>query len=120
MKTLSCCTPRQSVLDGSEDFVVNLSAFTELTEREAAALLRTALREPRVRLHLPLFILIGLYTGSRKEAILTLRWLEARWSQAPLSTPSAANTGGSLSYRVEITSSAVLPGTTGRRRTPGP
>jgi integrase len=26
------------------------------------------------RLHLPLFILIGLYTGARKEAILSLRW----------------------------------------------
>ncbi len=35
MKTLSCCIPRQSVLDGSEDFVVNLSALTELTEAEA-------------------------------------------------------------------------------------
>jgi integrase len=45
-----------------------------LTEKEAAALLRAALREPRVRLHLPLFILIGLYTGQRKAAILSLRW----------------------------------------------
>jgi integrase len=26
------------------------------------------------RLHLPLFILMGLYTGARKEAILSLRW----------------------------------------------
>jgi integrase len=26
------------------------------------------------RLHLPLFILLGLYTGARKEAILSLRW----------------------------------------------
>ncbi|WP_441252792.1 site-specific integrase [Tardiphaga sp. 71_E8_N1_1] len=45
-----------------------------LTRKEAAALLRSALREPRVRLHLPLFILLGLYTGQRKEAILSLRW----------------------------------------------
>lgn len=45
-----------------------------LTRREAARLLRAALREPRCRLHLPLFILIGLYTGQRKEAILSLRW----------------------------------------------
>lgn len=45
-----------------------------LTRKEAAALLRAALREPRVRLHLPLFIVIGLYTGQRKEAILSLRW----------------------------------------------
>lgn len=35
MKTLQCCQPRQSVLDGSEDFVVNLSALQELTEAEA-------------------------------------------------------------------------------------
>lgn len=45
-----------------------------LTRREAAALLRAALREPRVRLHLPLFIVVGLYSGQRKQAILTLRW----------------------------------------------
>jgi integrase len=45
-----------------------------LTRSEAAALLRGALREPRVRLYLPLFILIALYCGHRKEAILALRW----------------------------------------------
>jgi integrase len=45
-----------------------------LTREETAALLRAALREPRVRLYLPLFILLGLYTGARKEAILSLRW----------------------------------------------
>lgn len=45
-----------------------------LTKVEAAALLRAALREPRVRLHLPLFIVLGLFTGQRKEAILSLRW----------------------------------------------
>jgi integrase len=34
-------------------------------------------REPaKARLHLPLFILLGLYTGARKEAILSLRWLQ--------------------------------------------
>ena len=45
-----------------------------LTKQEAAALLRAALSEPKVRLHLPLFIVIGLSTGARKEAILSLRW----------------------------------------------
>lgn len=45
-----------------------------LTRKEAARLLRAAIREPRCRLYLPLFILIGLYTGQRKDAILSLRW----------------------------------------------
>jgi len=46
-----------------------------LTRHEAARLLNKA-RTARadVRLYLPLFILIGLYTGARKEAILSLRW----------------------------------------------
>jgi len=46
-----------------------------LTKAEAAALLNKA-RTGRsdVRLYLPLFILMGLYTGARKEAILSLRW----------------------------------------------
>lgn len=46
-----------------------------LTKNEAARLLWAA-RTGRsdVRLYLPLFILIGLYTGARKEAILSLRW----------------------------------------------
>lgn len=35
MKTLECCIPRQSVLDGSEDFVVNLSSLADLSEAEA-------------------------------------------------------------------------------------
>lgn len=46
-----------------------------LTHGEAARVLNAA-RTARadVRLYLPLFILIGLYTGARKEAILSLRW----------------------------------------------
>jgi hypothetical protein len=39
MKTLNCCIPRQSVLDGSEDFVVNISGLAELTEKDAAEFL---------------------------------------------------------------------------------
>ncbi len=45
-----------------------------LARQEAAALLRAARRDKRCRLYLPLFMLIGLYTGARKEAILSLRW----------------------------------------------
>ena len=44
-----------------------------LTREEAAQLIRAA-RTPQARLYLPLFILIGLYTGRRKGAILSLRW----------------------------------------------
>ena len=45
-----------------------------LTRQEAAALLKAARQTSKARLHLPLFILIGLYTGQRKEAVLSLRW----------------------------------------------
>jgi len=46
-----------------------------LTRGEAARLLDAA-RTGRsdVRLYLPLFVLLGIYTGARKEAILSLRW----------------------------------------------
>lgn len=46
-----------------------------LTRSEAARLLAAALHSRSdARLYLPLFILMGLYTGQRKEAILSLRW----------------------------------------------
>jgi len=45
-----------------------------LVRDEAARLLRAALRSPKARPYLPLFILLALYTGRRKEAILALRW----------------------------------------------
>src|SRR5262245_20268601 len=44
-----------------------------LSRPEAARLLRAS-RTQKARLYMPLFILIGLYTGRRKEAILSLRW----------------------------------------------
>ena len=46
-----------------------------LTRREAAWLIRAS-RTPKARLYMPLFILLALYTGRRKEAILTLRWTQ--------------------------------------------
>lgn len=45
-----------------------------LTRNEAARLLWESRREPKARLHLPLFVLIALYTGARRGAILGLRW----------------------------------------------
>ena len=47
---------------------------TWLTRGDAARLIRAARKDRKARLYLPLFILIGLYTGRRKEAILSLRW----------------------------------------------
>jgi integrase len=65
-----------------------------LTRKEAAALLRAALREPRVRFHLPLFILVGLYSGARKEAILSLRWsqVDLEAGRIDFNTPGARRT----------------------------
>lgn len=45
-----------------------------LSRGEAARLLWAARKEPKARLHLPLFIMLGLYTGARTEAILSLKW----------------------------------------------
>ena len=45
-----------------------------LTRSEVARLIVAARRDARTRLHLPLFILLGVYTGRRKEALLSLRW----------------------------------------------
>ena len=44
-----------------------------LTRGEAARLIRTA-KTDKARFYLPLFIPIGLYTGRRSEALLSLRW----------------------------------------------
>ena len=44
-----------------------------LTRNEAAQLISSS-RTAQARLYMPLFILIGVYTGRRKEAILSLRW----------------------------------------------
>lgn len=45
-----------------------------LTRGAAARVLRAARRDKRARLHLPLYILIALYTGQRRGAILELTW----------------------------------------------
>lgn len=47
-----------------------------LQRDEAAALLRAARSSDKAKHYLPLFILIALYTGARKEAVLSLRWTQ--------------------------------------------
>lgn len=44
------------------------------TRCEIAALIRAARRLPKARNYLPLFILLGVYTGARSSAILNLQW----------------------------------------------
>lgn len=47
---------------------------THLSRSEVARLIRAARQDRRTRWHLPLFVLVGYYTGRRKDAILSLRW----------------------------------------------
>jgi integrase len=59
--------------------VVKLPEAPEPSDRwlrrgEVACLLRAALRSAKVRLYLPLFIVLALYTGRRTQTILALRW----------------------------------------------
>ena len=53
-----------------------------LSRAEATALLNAARTQGKhTRDYLPLFILLGLYTGARKEAILSLRWPQVNFEQ---------------------------------------
>lgn len=45
-----------------------------LSRDEVAALIRAARSQPTARTHLPLFILMGVYTGKRRDAYRTLQW----------------------------------------------
>lgn len=76
-----------------------------LTRKEAAAILRAA-RTPQARLYLPLFILIGLYTGRRSEAILSLRWPQVDLEAGRISfeTPGRARTNKRRGHGVPIPS----------------
>jgi integrase len=66
-----------------------------LTRSEVAALLRQARHDPRCRLYLPLFVLLGLYTGARKQAILGLRWPQVDLARGRIdfNPPGRARTG---------------------------
>jgi len=55
-----------------------------LTRDEAARLIRAARAEPQARAYLPLFILLGLYGGQRKSAILSLRWSQIDLDRAQI------------------------------------
>lgn len=56
-----------------------------LSTGEATALLRAARTQGKdTRGYLPLFILLGLYTGARKEAILSLRWPQVNFDRGEI------------------------------------
>lgn len=66
-----------------------------LRRSEAAALLNAARTgHPSTRSYLPLFILIALYTGARKGAILSLRWpqVDLEYERINFNEPGAART----------------------------
>lgn len=66
-----------------------------LTREEAARLLNAARgMSPQTRLYLPLFVVLGLYTGARKEAILSLRWTQVDFRRGVIdfNDPSRART----------------------------
>lgn len=56
-----------------------LNAARSVEHREASG--KWAKGGGRARQYLPLFILIGLYTGARKEAILSLKWPQVKFAQ---------------------------------------
>lgn len=66
-----------------------------LSRSEAAALLNAA-RTARsdVRLYLPLFIMLGLYTGARKEAILSLRWPQVDFRKGQINFKATTDDDG--------------------------
>jgi integrase len=55
-----------------------------MTRSETAGLVRQMCRSPRARLHLPLYTLIGVYTGARRGAILDLTWPQIDFPAAAL------------------------------------
>lgn len=66
-----------------------------LTAREAALLLNAARHGGRdTRLYLPLFVLVALYTGARKEAILSLKWpqVDLKAKRVTFAVPGRAKT----------------------------
>lgn len=71
-----------------------------LTNHEAALLLRALLRSPLVRTYLPLFILLSIYTGRRKEAVLNLRWPRVDLNRGVIDFRDAAESKYLASYSV--------------------
>lgn len=71
-----------------------------LTRAEAARLLNAS-RTGRadVRLYLPLFIVLGLYTGARKEALLTLRWPQIDFERGRINFKRKVAEDGTLESR---------------------
>jgi integrase len=52
-----------------------------ITRSDTARLVWESRRDKRVRLHLPLYTLIALYTGQRRGAVLDLTWPQINWDR---------------------------------------
>ncbi|TNE60268.1 MAG: site-specific integrase [Alphaproteobacteria bacterium] len=79
-----------------------------LTRAEVAAIIRAARKNPHSRHHLPLFVLIGIYTCTRKTAILGLQ-------RQPNTTGGWVDLENDLIYRKSTSAAA-----TNKRQTPVP
>jgi len=69
-----------------------------------------------VRLYLPLFILMGLYTGARKEALLSLRWSQVDFAPGRINfNPPSARVTNKRRARIPIPTRASIAGRDHRR-----
>ena len=73
-----------------------------MTRQEVAMLLWESRRTEQVRDYLPLFILLGVYTGQRKTAILKLRWSDVDFKRGIIDFTKNDRSKKKKSARVRI------------------
>jgi integrase len=78
-------------------------------ERSEVARLLKAARSPQATLYLPLFILLAVYTGRRKEAILSLRWPQVNFDAGTINFEIAGRRRTSKKRGVVRIPSRLMP-----------
>lgn len=73
-----------------------------LTKKEAGRLLRTVRKMPQAGEYLYLFIIIGLYTGARSEAISLLRWPQVDFNTGHINFTANQTNDAKRSSRVPM------------------